>query len=218
MQKFRVNPGEAQKLYRQLFQREDDKWDMLVEGEEHDVSDSYDLRRSDNRMCLYNIVRKIKEGGHDYKAVLGPDTMLNDVSFQKEHRDTCNCIIETIWCKSHAVDSHPYYGRQTFPHASHQHCEAHAHLKDDHVAHHHEVHRENWHKEDSLNTLAEHLGVKPHEIKWKHDEKRRLVLHHPRLAGKHKMDAHSHLNDAERSSRHKREVVLTHEPFAPPEE
>lgn len=160
MQHFRVNSGEAQKLFRQLFQREDDAWDVLVEGEEYDVSDGYDMTRPDNRLSLYLKVRKLKQGGHDYKAVLGPSTTLNEVSFQNEQRDTCDCVIETMWSKGHEPNSHPEYGRQTFPHASHRHCDVHAHMENDHVAHHHELHAENWHKNHTLHEIADSLVEK----------------------------------------------------------
>jgi hypothetical protein len=94
MQNFRVNPGEAQKIHFELFGVVDDDWDMLVEGEEHAISDGYDLTAKDNRISLYRTLRTLD--GQDYKALLG-DIPLNKVSITRWHPDTCNCLVTKTW-------------------------------------------------------------------------------------------------------------------------
>lgn len=185
MQKFSVNSGEAKNLHRQIFKVEDDAWDMLVEGEEHDVSEGYDLTRPDNRYSMYAKLRMLN--GLDYKAKLGADVTLDKVQITRWHPDTCNCVTTYLWRSDHNEDE-----REHHPHRGEKHCGSHAHLKGDCHAHGHELWAENRHKNITVSEIAEHLGVPVHEVEWEHKRvggERVLHVVHANLADPH---AHGH--------------------------
>jgi hypothetical protein len=187
MQKFRVNSGEAQKLHARLFQVVDDAWDMLVEGEEYDIDDGYDLTQNDNRYNLYATLRSL--GGDDHKEKLG-DIPLNRVKITRHQPDTCGCSVTFLWDRTTSEND-----REHHPHRSETACIHHAHLRGKHHDHYHEVTSENQHKNRTVEALAAHLEVHPAEVEWSHDPDRTLVLYHPHLAeGKRRGRAEHHLN------------------------
>src|SRR5258708_2297194 len=129
MQNFRVNAGEAQKLHQQIFGVVDDAWKMLVDREEHAISDSYDLNKPVNRLNLYRTLRDLD--GEDYRTLLG--CPLDIVKITQWTPDTCDCTVSVTWRRDV-----PEADRVHRSHRSHAKCKHHKHL-DTHVEHYTEV-------------------------------------------------------------------------------
>lgn len=182
MQTFRVNTGEAQKLTWQLSQVVDDAWKMLVDRETHNVSDSYDLSGTVNRLNLYRTLRALD--GADYRTVHGQDCPLDMVKITNWSPDTCGCTVSMTWRRDL-----PETDRVHHAHRSHVKCSNHEHLAT-HDDHHAEVLAENQHKNQSIGALAAHLDVPVSEIQWSHADDHTLVLEHPKLDGNSSALAH----------------------------
>jgi hypothetical protein len=166
MQKFRVNTGEAQILHERLFKTVDSQWGTLVEREEHDISEGYDLNDQSKRLNLYRTLRALE--GKDYT-----------VKITRARLDTCNCTLTYIWTTEEDQNT-----RQHHMHKSEKVCGGHKHLEPHSKSHFDEVFGENKHKNISIAVVAAQLGVEEHEIEWELDHKnnRALVLSHPKLS------------------------------------
>lgn len=205
MQQFRVNPGEANKLTQVLFGAVDDGWDMLVEGDVHNVSDDYDLTNNANRLSLYRKLRAM--AGDDYKALHDdPSLPLDQLCITRWYPDTCGCVVTFTWDRRSPEDN-----RRSVPHRSEAHCKHHESHRGDHHGHAHELWAENRHKNHTINEVAAHFDVDAAEIAFKHDMvrgKRTLVLDHPKFKDRAKrVDAEIRVSSHPEAS--KRAVRLT---------
>lgn len=195
MQHFRVNTAEAEQLVMALHQVIDTDWKMLVERQEHQISDGYDMLDKANRLSLYRKLRVMNGASYAHAT-----EFLNHVQVTRWHPDTCGCVVTHLWSSETNEDNRVHH-----PHRSETHCAAHRDLKPHSVEHHGELLAENQHKNHSRQVLADHLQVPVSEVKTRHlyhGKDRVLVMNHPHMQDKLRHgNATVHLRDHPEASK-----------------
>lgn len=175
------------------------KW-VAPNGVGYLVTDRWSLGKPND---VANMMAEVKhlDGLHP-KDIFGEDIPLGEIHFTVVMPDTCGCAHRFLARKDGLEMAHALMQSVGNDHAKltqeqlellarHQklsdpvahrglrHCNAHQQHREDHAAHFQAIMAENQHKNITVSRHAEAHNVPQHEISFKYDEHRDLVIAHP---------------------------------------